>query len=937
MEYFSEIPSSSKMTVRLHAGFSVEPVTYPVKKMGGFSALYTACAAKLGISVREDICWDVDNVCFPNGVTSFDVLEFEQPTESKGWLELSFSLLVSILTSFYLEDCIALYHALAYNSHFQLLTVSPVGGRVKFEKEMAQAVAQIFAINESITSLTMFECGPALSLGMPTLSAAMESNPNLALSQITLMNNGLDDKDMTLLARGIGSMRHGISRLNVADNQITKKGIQALMAAFLKNDRISSSLAHLNLSGNKFGSEGSQMLSNWLGSSNELQELIIRDCAASVSHIAAGLSRGSLQLHWLDCSANKFLKGGNVSDLAALFSASSKLTRIHMASTAPSTEQLREMLRALSGNMSLASLELDLSHNNLGVVGANLLSLELRSCFSLSSLLVAGNAFSDKGLGILCDFLRDNDRILKLDFSDNFDMTAFRKSKATSSIFVDALGELLASEQCRVRELRIASTQKNTQMKAELNPVFVDMGNNRSVVFLDVSGQSMEYAGIVGLTKMIQLNTTLKRLALDDNMLDTMCVKTLLQAVRRNSSLMEIMTPVNDLVRADATMHQMWGLVQDVIRENQSGARDRSRDTVFLGRTSNVQSASILFEDESGELEKLRFMIRVHPNANKLTPEQKLLLQDVDNHHQAALLLAGFRSRMLDKTLSNVRQELLKFVASASQDGKLGVKDVQIDALESLKKSFPSIASGFAAVEESMDRFFSRGAQFDLSDALVKSCMQIITQHLEALTLEQIKSGSSAVLEELIFEMRKIVAQLDGKPAPKKPPKASKDAGVLSPRSAAKNLSPRSAKDVLRKFSADSALKEKLPETTTTSTATQSSSVKSHSRSKSSGGSHKRQQMIKSPRTKNLSLTNQELSAVQTTDKSQRRGSTVLPNPLVSERAMVAMVQEDALDEAQPRSARKKKRTARRRPRGPSTRFNLDDLAEALPPEEVDL
>lgn len=95
-----------------------------------------------------------------------------------------------------------------------------------------------------------------------------------------------------------------------------------------------------------------------------------------LQHIAGGLSRGSVDLCVLDISHNKFLKAP-IANLAGFFAVATKLTRVSMASTVPQPQQLKELLRALISNSALDALHLDLSDNALGVVGANLLALEL--------------------------------------------------------------------------------------------------------------------------------------------------------------------------------------------------------------------------------------------------------------------------------------------------------------------------------------------------------------------------------------------------------------------------------------------------------------------------------------------------------------------------------------------------------------------------------
>jgi len=388
----------------------------------------------------------------------------------------------------------------------------------------------------------------------------------------------------------------------------------------------------------KLGSEGSVALASWLSVPNALARLILSDTQANTSVIAEALCKGSAaSLQELDLSHNKFGKGVTVTDLTALFSTCTRLRRVSLAFTLPSTEQLRDIIRALSGNSELEQLDLDLSGNALGVVGANLLALELKQFVSLAVLHVADNAFKDKGLAILCDALSENDRLAKLDLSDNFDFVAFRKSKLASSLFAEALGNLVASDKCRITHLKLRSTQKATQMKGELSPILVDLGENGSVCELDLTGQSLEYQGFVGLTKMLQLNRSVRTLFIDDNGIDFQCLRSLLQALSRNKTLQLLPLPVNDfaalLSKADLASRRefqtIWSAIERILLENSisgssssSQQQQRRERTVGLSRDSNVKIASTLF-DRNTEMETLRFAIRVGSN-QKLAAESKV-------------------------------------------------------------------------------------------------------------------------------------------------------------------------------------------------------------------------------------------------------------------------------------------------------------------------
>jgi Ran GTPase-activating protein (RanGAP) involved in mRNA processing and transport len=207
-------------------------------------------------------------------------------------------------------------------------------------------------------------------------------------------------------------MQHGLMTIDLSGNSI-KKSIAPLVAAFQRNVRMSDSLSKLNLSNAKLGNEGSSALSAWLSNPNSLRELILRDSNANplvisfsfddvhfffeknpCQLIGQALCHGSVaSLEVLDLSHNKFVKGVSVADLAAFFSTAKRLSAVLLSSTSPSTEQLRDLIRSLSGNAEIERLELDLSGNSLGVVGANLLAIELKQFLSLAVLNCADNGF----------------------------------------------------------------------------------------------------------------------------------------------------------------------------------------------------------------------------------------------------------------------------------------------------------------------------------------------------------------------------------------------------------------------------------------------------------------------------------------------------------------------------------------------------------------
>lgn len=944
---FFSLPSSMQPTRRIRADLIPASLSEsrPVKRMDGFSDLYRAYCSKLGCAFRDDIAWDVDNVLCPNGTTVFDPREFELPVE--------------------MRDLVALLKSLRFNRSFTGMSFARFKG--KLEKEVAVAMGEVFLNNETITAVNLVDCHPAVGLALPSLVQGMSSNIGLAVSNLTLSCNALEDKDITLLASGIGAMSHGLTTLNLADNAFTKKGMQALVQAFQKNERMSQTLMSLSLSFNKIGAEGSSSLSSWLQVPNNLIELLLRDTNINLATVAAGLSKGCKVLRVLDVSDNKFAKGMSVADFAAFLASSSKLGKLILSSTVPSPGQLKDLLRALFSNNMLDELDLDLSDNALGVVGANMMAAELGEANSLASFKCSNNGFGDKGLGILCDALRDHPKLVTLNLTDNFDLMSYRKSKQAASLFVESLGELVTSPKCNVQTLRLASTQKNTQMKVELNPFLVDMASNKSVTCLDISGQGLEYGGFVGLMKMLQLNKTLRKLEIDDNSMDLSCLKSLQHALTKNVTLREIPFPMNDvsllLSKSDYVVkkdvHLTWQAIESSLNENRSklygGTQKRN---VVLGRVSMSKRAALLFDDDR-DLENLRFAIRVlasqRGTADILTAEQRELLQDADNHHQSTMLLAGLRSQTLGHTLDSIQAELTKVVPQLMNAISSDSNQLKLDVMDIVKKNFPSVADSFPKMEQEMQHFIDEKGinSSDLQQPVVNELVNELIEMIDQNTHAQIKCVVDIIHANMLAKMQSLHAQLfkdvslsprsespppalsprgsvtppeSSSPRSNTPPHSSSNPGsainrgnmVAIPSASGSEVPNKSAADLLRKTSLEPVLQNRIDGPLR---------VSDHVRTVSDGSNP---------------LTNNR-APVHSPRRSPR---AVVPavNALASPRAVEALHGngDDVPDlSAKPAKVKVVRRVVRRRPRGPSQMFHqpfqMDQLEQTDMDAEEDL
>ena len=326
------------------------------------------------INAREDIEWDVDNIIHENNITKFDISEFEQPLETK--------------------EQVALYTALRYSTHFKELYLS----KYSISKDAATSLLLSFKSNSEINTLHLEDIGSVLNVTMPILNAALIANPHNQLTTITLPNNQIDDKALGYLSDTIGRLNHGLIKLDLSRNMISKKGINELVnKGFEKNKFMVKTLNALDLSHNKIGVDGSHSLGQWLSKPNVLRGLKLDFCNISFKEVCVGLARGCLQLEKISFSGNRLAKGDET-NLVTFFGASPSLLTIHLNRIGCEAKQLRSLIKALASNTALRNLELHIGHNNLGVVGGNLLAQLIPQLKCVARLTCHNNNFGDKGL-----------------------------------------------------------------------------------------------------------------------------------------------------------------------------------------------------------------------------------------------------------------------------------------------------------------------------------------------------------------------------------------------------------------------------------------------------------------------------------------------------------------------------------------------------------
>ncbi|XP_062394416.1 NACHT, LRR and PYD domains-containing protein 3-like isoform X2 [Sardina pilchardus] len=248
------------------------------------------------------------------------------------------------------------------------------------------------------------------------LVASVLQSPNSPI-ELDLSDNDLGDSGVQLLSKGLSSPHCKLQTLRLAGCKLTEMSCE-IVASFVKS---SNSLTKLNLNNNDLGDSGVQILSKGLSSPHSrLQTLRLRECGISDDGyvcLALALMVNPSCVKELDVSSHHGESAKLLS--ATLEDPYRNVKALQLAGYKLTAKSCEIVALVLQSPNSL--LELDLSDNNLGDSGVQLLSKGLSSpqCI-LQELRLCKCGFSSEGYVCLALALMLNPSCVKeLDVSKN--------------------------------------------------------------------------------------------------------------------------------------------------------------------------------------------------------------------------------------------------------------------------------------------------------------------------------------------------------------------------------------------------------------------------------------------------------------------------------------------------------------------------------------
>ncbi|XP_076149375.1 ribonuclease inhibitor-like [Alosa pseudoharengus] len=228
--------------------------------------------------------------------------------------------------------------------------------------------------HRKVETLQLAEC--KLSEKSCGIVAAVLRSPN-SLTELDLSHNDLGDSGVQLLSKGLSSPNCKLQILRLAECKLSEKSC-GIVAAVLQSP---NSLIELDLSHNDLGDSGVQLLSKGLSSPNcKLQTLRLSKCGVSdEGYVYLALALMINPSCVKELYVNKNHSGGSAQKLlsATLEDPHRKVETLQLAECKLSEKSCGIVAAVLRSPNSLT--ELDLSHNDLGDSGVQLLSKGLSS------------------------------------------------------------------------------------------------------------------------------------------------------------------------------------------------------------------------------------------------------------------------------------------------------------------------------------------------------------------------------------------------------------------------------------------------------------------------------------------------------------------------------------------------------------------------------
>ncbi|XP_072242642.1 capping protein, Arp2/3 and myosin-I linker protein 2 [Leuresthes tenuis] len=549
---------------------------------GGFSDTYAALCDYNEMPFKEEIQWDVENIYHIHKWKKFNLQDF------------------SHLDS---RDLALAVAALSFNQWFTKFCCK----ELRLSVDIQQQLTFLLSRSPSLQELSLEACGLKADFAVK-MTAALREHTSSPLHSINLSGNPIEDKGVTALSQELQHLDEGLKHLSLSRVSMTARGLGCLSQVLSSSQLFSTSLNHLDLSGNpgSLVTEEATFLFKFLSSTNSLSHLDLSDTSCPLDTLFVSLSAGCCyKLIHLNLAKNPFShrKVREVTrSIQEFFSQSCELRYVGLSATKLPPQALRLLLQGLATNTHLFGLELDLSSCELRSAGAQVIQEHISEATAIRSLDISDNSFENDMVTLVlsvgrCQSLRH------LSLGRNFAM----KSRALTDL-LHRIAQLIQDEECPLQSLSVCDSKLKTGMHILLSA----LGGHTALTELDISGNNIGDTGAKMLAKALMTNTRLRILSWDRNNVTARGFQDVADALERNFTLQKVSLPLADITQSyrshpDRTEEALHKIQQCLDRNNQRQSDSTELQQVFRSQQSEklVQGMCRQLEDSLQRLSHL--------------------------------------------------------------------------------------------------------------------------------------------------------------------------------------------------------------------------------------------------------------------------------------------------------------------------------------------
>ncbi|KAG8040865.1 hypothetical protein G9C98_001853 [Cotesia typhae] len=662
------IPASRLHSIRGSELARSTEATRTTGPCGGFSTQY-ACMCDLHcVQYREEVTWDVDTIYLSHDTRELNLRDFDHLEQ---------------------KDLVPIISALEYNTWFTKLRVS----HLKLSHECLERLLHVVRRSLSLQEIYLDNLGLKWDFAHK-LSLALIANSNTVLHTIDLSNNMIEDKGAASLCAivakltqgsshlgspGIGKLPKGMQKLNLSHCGLTGKGIAQIAHALSLNRSMLTSLRYLNLSENTLKDDINN-LCNFLAQPNSLTHLDLAGTDTTLESLFGALLRGcATNLVHLNVSRNSFTSKKTKEippSFKQFFTATLSLKYLNISYCKLPLEALKHLLLGLACNESTVGLELDMSGNNLGSLGAHVLESCIHGVRCIASLDISDSNM-DVDMAQVITAIGKNKSIKHLYMGRN---TTGMKTKHIS-VVMDALVQMIQEDDCVLQSLYIP----DSRLKSDLYSLINALGSNTCLHTLDMSGNQIGDPGARLLAKALQINNHLKTIIYDKNNITLQGYSDIVHALEKNYSVRHMPFPIYDLqpcmkISAEKS-EQLAKKIQDMLQRNVTpckyspGQAFRLQQGFLLSSTQQVVDRLVVQTQDT-----IKTLAAESCDANNDINHATGLIQDADNSKQ---LLPRLHEVLQRRDENNPVEAKLKEIADTLYKN---VTDYLEDSLEAILK-----------------------------------------------------------------------------------------------------------------------------------------------------------------------------------------------------------------------------------------------------------